>query len=269
MDAAPSLPYDTHEPLGLSTGPASAPVRWPALRASRFEFTSRGDRVPGRLLLPPKGDGPFPTILLQHGAGGSKQSDYIEYAAGPWVQRGAAVASIDFPLHGERASAKLSERLVGGIRGFATQGADAAALIHEFFRQAVSDLRRTVDALERLPQADVGRLGYASFSMGTLVGASFWGVDRRPRAAAFAIGGGGVGPPDIDPARTIAGFAPRPALFLNTTRDEIFPRAMALALFDGCGEPKQQLWFEGTHRGLPGAAMKAIWLFLQRHLEIP
>jgi dienelactone hydrolase len=268
MGAAQSLPYDTREPLGLSTGPASPPKQWPALRALRFELTSRGDRVPGRLLLPPEGSGPFPTILLQHGAGGSKQSDYIEYAAGPWVERGAAVASIDFPLHGERASAKLSELVVGGIRRFG-QDTEATGLMHEFFQQAVADLRRTVDALERLPETDAGRLGYASFSMGTLVGAAFCGVDPRPRAAAFAIGGGGMGPPEIDPARTIAGFSPRPAVFLNTTQDEIFPRATAEALFDGCGEPKQQLWFEGGHRDLPGAALKAMWLFLQRHLEIP
>jgi dienelactone hydrolase len=268
MGAAPSLPYDRGEPLGLSIVPTSPPAQWPALRALRFELTSRGDRVPGRLLLPPQGDGPFPTILLQHGAGGSKQADYIEYTAGPWAERGAAVASIDFPLHGERASAKLSERLVGGIRHFA-DGKHPGGLMHEFFHQAVADLRRTLDALERLPQTDVKRLGYASFSMGTLVGATFCGVDPRPRAAAFAIGGGGVGPPDIDPARTIAGFSPRPALFLNTTRDEIFPRATAEALFNGCGEPREQLWFEGGHRDLPGAALKAMWLFLQRHLEIP
>jgi dienelactone hydrolase len=219
-------------------------------------------------LLPPQGDGPFPVILLQHGIGGSKRAGYIEHTAGPWARRGAAVATIDFPLHGERANPKLSEALIAGLRNAGDNSDPIRILLREFFHQAVVDLRRTVDALESLPVADTKRLGYGSFSLGTVVGASFCGVDPRPRAAAFAIGGGGSGPPEFDPAVQIAGFAPRPSLYLNTTGDEVFSRESAVALFEGAGEPKQQLWFEGGHTELPGAALKAMWSFFDRHLGV-
>ncbi len=119
MGAATSFSHDVDEPLGLWTASAPAPKRWPDLRALHFEYCSRGDRVPGRLLLPPQGNGPFPVILLQHGRSGSKEAEYIDSAAGPWAQRGAAVATIDFPLHGERASTKLGEKLIASLHGTA------------------------------------------------------------------------------------------------------------------------------------------------------
>jgi len=268
MAGASRLSSDPREPLGLTRRAAPAPADWPDLRAVRFEFSSRGDRVPARLLLPPEDEGPLPVVLLQHGAGGSKQADYIEHSAGPWVRGGAAVVSIDFPLHGERSSGKLSERFLGGVRQYDQQSAEMRLLVSEFFAQAVVDLRRTVDALEQLNEVDAKRLAYASFSLGTVVGVTFCSLDARPRAAAFALGGGGMGPPELDPARAIGGFAPRPVLFVNTTRDEVFPRDKALALYESAGEPREQLWFEGAHGELPGAALKAMWVFLRRHLGI-
>jgi dipeptidyl aminopeptidase/acylaminoacyl peptidase len=90
------------EPIAFWMAATAAPDHAPSLRVQRFEYSSRGDRVPGLLLLP-DGNGPFPLVLLQHGAGGSKHAPYLDAARLPWVRRGAAVASIDFPLHGERA----------------------------------------------------------------------------------------------------------------------------------------------------------------------
>ena len=71
--------------------------------------------MPGRLLLPPSGDGPFPLVLLQHGALGSKDEPYIDAIAGRWVRAGVAVLCIDFPLHGERASGKFRRLLLSGL----------------------------------------------------------------------------------------------------------------------------------------------------------
>jgi dienelactone hydrolase len=268
MSAVTSFPFDVDEPLGLVRQTIPAPETYADLRASRFEFSSRGDRVPGRLLLPPGSDGPFPLVLLQHGAGGSKDAPYLDATAGPWGRGSAAVASIDFPLHGERASTKLSELLLGGFHALSTAGEDAEILVREFVHQAVVDLRRALDALEQLPEIDGERVAYAGFSLGTIVGATFCGLDPRPQAAAFAIGGGGTGPPEIDPARTVGRFAPRPSLFVGATRDEVVSREAALALFEGGGEPKEMLWFEGTHSELPGEALEAMWLFLKRHLGV-
>jgi predicted alpha/beta-hydrolase family hydrolase len=268
MGAVTSFPFDSGEPLGFVQRAVAAPETYADLRAFLFEFSSRGDRVPGRLLLPPEGGGPFPLVLLQHGAGGAKDAPYLDATAGPWGRGGVAVASIDFPLHGQRTSAKLTELLLRNLHPPSQASEDVESLVREFVHQAVVDLRRALDALEPLSEIDGERVAYAGFSLGTLVGATFCGIDPRPQAAAFAIGGGGMGPPEIDPARTVGSFAPRPALFVNATRDEVVSREAALALFEGGGEPKELLWFEGTHSELPGEALKAMWLFLKRHLGV-
>ena len=246
---------DSGVPLDLLVREGPGISRVPDAPGQRLEFTSRGDRVPARLLLPPTGDGPFPVILLQHGAGGSKEADYLDVTCAPWLRAGAAIAAIDFPLHGERAESKLGE-LLGGT----SEGRQDLAV--EFTRQAVHDLRRTVDALERLPALDADRLAYAGFSLGTMLGAVFCAHDPRPRAAALAVGGGGFGPPEIDPTRHVGRIAPRPILFVNARADQTVPRPAAEALHAAANEPKEIAWFEGTHTELPGAALKAMWTFL-------
>jgi fermentation-respiration switch protein FrsA (DUF1100 family) len=100
------------------------------------------------------------------------------------------------------------------------------------------------------------------------VGATFCSRDPRPCAAALAIGGGGIGPDELDPANTIGNFAPRPTFFVNSKRDEIIPLAAAEKLYAAAREPKERLWFDGLHAEVPGSALKAIWLFLKRQLKI-
>jgi fermentation-respiration switch protein FrsA (DUF1100 family) len=257
-----------HEPLGLWQRAQPGPEAHPDLRALAFEFSSRGDRVPGRLLLPPRGDGPFPLVLLQHGANGSKEAPYMIQVAAPWVRGGVAVASIDFPLHGERASAKLGERLRGALGPEGELSPVGGTLLGEFVRQAVIDLRRTLDAAEQLPRLDTTRIAYAGLSLGSMLGATFCGFDPRPCAAALALGGGGFGGPGVDPAHHVGRFAPRPLLFVNASRDERVPRASAEALHAAAAEPKQVLWFDAGHRDLPGRALKAMWIFLRHHLGL-
>jgi dienelactone hydrolase len=247
------------EPLGLWTRRDEGLERYPEVRALRIEFSSGGDRVPGRLLLPPRVEHPVPVVLLQHGAGGSMRAPYIEAAAGPWAMRGLAVASIDFPLHGERSDAKLSKLLTGG-------GGARGDLWLDIHRRAVIDLARTVDAVASLSEIDGERVGYAGFSLGSIIGAAFCAVDPRPRAAAFALGGGGVGPAALDPVRYVARIAPRPVLFVNAEGDTRIPRSAAEALHAAARQPKQVRWFEGTHTQLPGVALKAMWEFLSAHV---
>jgi dienelactone hydrolase len=249
----------------------SPPEPYGDLRAFHFEFSSRGDRVPGRLLLPPapRGDGPFPAVLLQHGARGSREAPYLDGTGGPWARKGAAVISVDFPLHGARSSAKLTELLLGGVLDRSGSSRAAHALVGEFVHQAVADLGRALDAASALPGVDPGRAVYAGFSLGAMLGATFCALDPRPRAAALAVGGGGLGPPGLDPVDFVGRVAPRPLLFVNAERDETIPRAAAEAFFDAAGDPKEHLWFDGTHAELPGLALKAMWEFLRPHLEIP
>jgi dienelactone hydrolase len=268
MDAEPAFLDDRSEPLGLWTREAKPPPDHSDLRALRFEYSSQGDRVPGRLLLPPAADGPFALVLLQHGLWGSKDAPYLDATAAPWVRAGTAVASIDFPLHGERCDAKLAPRLNATLNPVGEFDPTTGAVIAEWARQSVFDLARALDALQCLPAIDGTRIAYAGFSLGAIVGATFCSLDPRPRAAALALGGGGIGPPNVDPSRHVARFAPRPLLFVNVLGDETIPREASEALFEAAREPKEILWFEGTHTSLPGKALKAMWLFLQRHLAL-
>ena len=260
---------DRDEPLGLVRNVARPPDGGGDLRCIGFEFTSRGDRVPGSLWLPSTGKPPFPVVLLQHGANGSREAPYMAAAGLPWVRAGAAVASIDFPLHGQRGSAKLRQPMLAGLGiGGATTPA-SREIVREFVRQAVVDLQRTVDALDHFDELDAPRLAFAGFSLGAIVGATFCAVDPRPRAAALALAGGGFGGPDVDPATRIGGIAPRPLLFVNMTEDSVVPPTATKTLVAAAREPKSSHWFEGDHQDVPGAALKLMWHFLREHLAPP
>jgi len=247
---------------------ARPPAGAPPLRARAFEYSSRGDRVPGLLLLPADGPGPFPLALVQPGAGGSKDAAYLDAVRLRWVQRGVAVASIDFPLHGERASAKLTEQLLAMLGPGARGSADGLTLFGEFARQSVTDLSRAVDALGALLEIDAARVAYVGFSLGAILGSLYVPYDARVRAAVLAVGGAGIGPPAIDPTAHIGRFAPRPLLLVNASRDERIPRSAAEALHAAAGDPKEIEWFDAGHTDLPGAALKRMWGFLATHLDV-
>ncbi len=274
MGASPGA--ERAEPLSLWIREPAEPASphdegWNGVRPFRFEYTSRGDRVPGRLLLPTEGSGRPPLVLLQHGAGGSKEADYLDAAALPWVRRGAAVASIDLPLHGERTSAKLSELLIAALADPAAPARqpEIGGLWDEFVRQSLADLGRALDALESLPELDASRVAFAGFSLGAMLGTLFVARDPRPCAAALALAGGGLGPEAHDPARHVAAFAPRPLLLLNAERDERVPRSAAEALHAAAAHPVEIVWVDSGHADIGGRALKAIWQFLARELGLP
>jgi dienelactone hydrolase len=264
-----------NQPPSAQTWEVEPPDGFVGLACTRFEISSRGDRVPGHLLeLDRAPSAKRPLVLLQHGAGGDRFSPYLQVAR-RWVEEGAAVASIDFPLHGERRSPKLTERLLqsiaSGIRDDllpAVEGsADPTALWRGFATQAVADLRASLDHLLGAPRIDADRCAYAAFSLGSIVGSLFVAVDARPRAAALALGGGGFGPRDLDPVSYIGALSPRPLLMVNARQDALIPNEAAEALFEAAGEPREIEWFETGHDHLPGAALKRMWGHLQGALS--
>lgn len=262
-DALRLLGY--REPTGLWTHRVPPPEHHPEIRAYRFEYSSRGDRVRGRLWLPRREGGEHPLVLLQHGGLGASGGDAFEATGGPWVARGAAVAGIDLPLHGARADAKLAARLEAATAGARGPADDLAV---EFARQAVIDLERALDALGAIDGIDAGRSVYAGFGLGAMLGAAFCALDPRPRAAALALAGAGLAPEGIDPGEYIARFAPRPLLLVNAERGGAVPREAAEALRRSAGTAVRQLWFDAPEDVLPGAALDAIWEFLARALEL-
>src|SRR5262245_25958958 len=94
------------EPLGLWVREGARIAARPELRTHELEFTSRGDRVTGRLILPAQGGGPYPLVLVQHALGESA-AHVLDAIGTSWVEAGVAIAAVDFPLHGARADQKL------------------------------------------------------------------------------------------------------------------------------------------------------------------
>ena len=172
-------------PAQATLRPEARSDAWQGLNAQRFEIVSRGDFVPGILYLPdPPRHAPTPLLLLQHGTAEGMDSEALTCAA-PWVNEGLAVATIDLPLHGERSSPKLSERLVSGIGRLSEASKldpETGALVEEFARQATSDLIRTLDALAALPEIDGDRIGFMGFGVGAVAGSYLLAHDPRPRS---------------------------------------------------------------------------------------
>lgn len=237
------------------------------VREVAFEYSSRGDRVPGRMLLP-AADGPRPLVLVAHGAGGAKDAPSMDAVCLPWARRGAAVALVDLPLHGERRSAKLTDRWLATLHPAHVPDAEETRLHVDLAAQARADLRRALDALRTRPDVDLARVGFAGFSLGALVGAPFCAGEPRVSAAVLALAGGGFGPETLDPARHVGGIAPRPVLFVNARGDAVFSRERAEALHAAAGSPSEVLWVEGSHGEIPGTALKAMWHFLARALGL-
>ena len=129
-----------------------------------------GDHVAPALLFVPPGDGPFPLVLLGHGAHLSKDDPIMQMLAQA-IARGmpAGVALMDCPGHGERRPAGIDRRGVRARRArrMRDPGGDAA-LVADWL--AVARPR----ACRRRP-ARPGRSATPGFSMGALLRA----VDRR------------------------------------------------------------------------------------------
>jgi len=156
-----------------------AAVRWLPPRDgdpwTRFELTSRGDRVSGRLRQPPDG-GPHPWVVVA-------APDTTAWPDTP----GLAVLTADLPLLGERASPKWTRRLRHCLAD-GPAGATDEALLHEFRSQAVADLRQLVAVGVGREDLARDRFGFAGTGAGAWVGAALRAAEPGPRAAVLAPG---------------------------------------------------------------------------------
>lgn len=240
-------------------------AEFPGARCHGFEFSCRGDRVP-LTVVTPDSDPPYPTVLLQ-----PAPDPGVEWTRLPaletWLAAGAAIASIELPLFGSRRSEKLSEKLNESL-AMAARGdpidATGTSLWEEFSRQAVMELRRTLDVLTSAwGQAPTSTV-FAGVGIGASLGALLCAVDERPRGAVLALTGGGFGPASIDPTGFVAKIAPRPLLFVNEEASKARPAApaipkdRAIELHEAAGEPKEICWQSGDTTD----ALEPAWEFL-------
>jgi dienelactone hydrolase len=192
-------------------------VRWLTFRSVL------GGRVPG-YLVEPRGAGPFPAVLFQHGRLGNRSQFLGE--ARHLRAHGIASLLLDAPW---------ARR--GGRRILTGHPNDAIAL-----RQTAVDERRGLDLLADRPEIDPRRLGVMGFSLGAVASATLLGVDHRIRCGVLASAGQRLAPllqrfgatrylhamAAFDPARWVGAVTAR-LLVQNGLRDRDFPAYDALA----------------------------------------
>ncbi|HSV73186.1 MAG TPA: acetylxylan esterase [Chthonomonadales bacterium] len=272
--------YDRALPLQpvLRTLEDQSPAHAALRTRYRIEYDSaRDQRVTGIYTVPRRFRGPHPAVILLHGSGGHKDSDYVRFASDMMSTLGYATLSIDGQYRGDRRRPGRS----GDIH-LVQSPTNRDAWI-----QTVVDLRRAVDFLEsRDGEVEPSRIAFVGFSQGGMLGGVFVGVEPRVRAAILAVAGAGfvewsqlaglhVGDPPADlvvnasvtdPLHFVGRFAPRPLLVLSARRDELIPVRAAEALFAAAGEPKRQVWFESGHVLPPTALLRDARAFLLEHL---
>jgi len=225
-DSIPLYRPHAEAPAAADLRPAESGGAWAGLTGKQLEFVSRGDFVCGQLHLPEASSAPL--LILLHGTGSSADNAELDFGADA-VREGYAVARIDLPLHGRRASPKLSERLFDGYRALVrgeVLDADSGALLQEFARQSTSDVSRCAEAIAALPEIDGERIAFAGQGIGAA--AAIWAAPVTPGLRAMVITGE-VGPMphggELDPAglleRAAAWSSNRPLLLAIESGDAV------------------------------------------------
>ena len=150
--------YDKTEPLDYKEIPnLDQTVDGVAFRCLTFQ--SGGELAAGFLALP-KGDGPFPVVVIAPGIGNLAMDGAV--GALPLLRQGYAVL--------------LLEELTAAF-----SLADAQGAIANYVQYGIQE-RRALDLLETMPEIDARRIGFSGFSNGAIVGALLAGVDERVKA---------------------------------------------------------------------------------------
>lgn len=230
----------------------------------RVEASGPEGIVPALLFTPPDADGPLPLLLFGHGGHLSKDDEIMQILCRMLCRGvGAGLVVIDCPGHGERTPPGLTpEEFDVLVRGRINDPATAAQLVAEW--KAIAAAARAAD--RRL----TGATGYVGFSMGAVFGLSIVGELPDVSAAVFALGGVSEDAPARHRNRLVregaAKLGDREVLMLNMTRDEHFPIAGALEVFEAIPGPKRMGVWHGGHVDIPPEAVEMAVTFLRRTL---
>jgi len=275
MTTSESLLHRPHDEAparaSLRAGASDRPGSWAGLSAHAFEFVSRGDFVNGVLHQQPGGSA-APLILVLHGTGSAAESSALDFAA-DWVRAGFSVARIDLPLHGRRASPKLSDRLVAGYRSLVSNqplDADTRALVEEFARQSISDISRAAQALGELDNVDASRIALVGIGVGGT--AALWAANHISglRGCAVAGGAGRFADSALDPISEFDAASQQnvSSLIVAPSGESEIPATSQTAFFDALPEPKRRVDVGAPDHndGLASDAVNAIGDFLKETL---
>jgi dienelactone hydrolase len=209
--------------------------------------------VPGLLWTPDGATGARPLVLIGHGGGSNKRTEYVLSMARRLVRhQGWAAAAIDAIEHGERSTAPTttSEEFFTRVRGAAAD--------------MIVDWHNTLTELRALDDVGDGPLGYWGLSMGTMFGAPLVAATPDVRAAVLGLMGAFR---DDDPWVSAAPDITCPVLFLHQLDDELIRTDAAIALFRTLASDDKRLHANpGAHSAVPPEEMDASEAFLAKHL---
>lgn len=263
------------EPDLVATRPGSTSLGWGdedvtqgGIRRRRFDLERAGRTIPGLLWTPAEGDGPFPLVLIGHGASGSKRQDVVVHLAQRLARRHQmAAAAIDGPVHGDRRRDPGAPPAVVLLEFAQVWAADGEAMTDAM----VADWRATLELLDSQPDIRPGPVGWWGVSMGTILGLPVVAGDARdgqPRIAAAVLGLMGLTGPTRARIERDAPAVRCPVLYLVQWEDEMFRLEDAMALFAALGSRDKRLHAHpGGHGALPVEEVDASAAFLAERLN--
>jgi len=72
----------------------------------------------------------------------------------------------------------------------------------------------------------------------------------------------------VEPVNFVGHIAPRPVLMVNGEQDQIIPPVCAEALHSAANDPKQVVWYQGGHIGMPPHVMGQVVEWLAEHCAL-
>ncbi|MFQ3611722.1 MAG: alpha/beta hydrolase family protein, partial [Fimbriimonadales bacterium] len=152
-------------------------VEIPSAFSSRY---GRNNTIHGWWLVPKERTGRVPTVILLHSLG-IRRPDLEMGLAKEFARNGIAVFLMTLPYH----MARTPEGFGSG--DLILQG-DVELLIQAGV-QAVWDVRRVVDWLQRQPEVDPSRIALVGVSLGAIMGSNALAVEPRLHSAVLILGG--------------------------------------------------------------------------------
>lgn len=205
---------------------------------------ARDYTAPSNLYIPKtKGHERLPAILLQFGAQGDKDVDYIVQIAEGMAKRGFVVMTMDMPGRGSR-----------------TDTSPAPEGNEDLIRWYMEDYQKGVDFLENHAAVDKDRINYGGTSLGAITGIPFCAKDQRIKSCISIVGGGSSSsdlPAELDCVKMVSQIAPRATMLINGTLDFVIPYFRAQNLHSRVLEPSQKIWYSADHylRGIDNEGM--------------
>jgi len=187
----------------LSPNFVSHPLAGYFIKGDDGKFVQQGTNTVPFLLTVPKGSGPFPVVIFQHGLSGSKMNALA--IANTFASQGLATIAIDMVLHGDRAgdfmNNETGEMVPDGIldpSGTFIINLKSLRTSRDNIKQIALDQVQLVNMLangfdyteDATPDLLQAGFTYTGISLGGITGTTFMAVEKDVKTAVLNVPGG-------------------------------------------------------------------------------